>query len=238
MTHEVDPKRLAVWTLDAFAHRLAEYCLEVYDQMEHRALFQSPREAFAQGMLRAGSRTQMLIPYSEDFLIQTRPSTRTGVVKIHQGRGITVNGLQYWHECMRSPSVAGKSVPVRYEPYNMGFAYAYIDGQWVECIADAFLQVHGRSEHEWNLILEEWREHLRQHHLKRVTLNGKLLAEFLRELEKDETWQLQRLRDLEEQPQREVLLMLGSRPVEAIQEPEQAPIEVDLSTLPTYEVYH
>jgi hypothetical protein len=123
-------------------------------------------------------------------------------------------------------------------PCGRPFAYAYIDGQWVECIADAFLQVHGRSEHEWNLILEEWREHLRQHHLKRVTLNGKLLAEFLRELEKDEAWQLQRLRDLEEQPQREVLLMLGSRPVEAIQEPEQAPIEVDLSTLPTYEVYH
>ncbi len=238
MTHEVDPKRLAVWTLDAFARRLAEYCLEVYDQMEHRALFQSPREAFAQGMLRAGSRTQMLIPYSEDFLIQTRPSTRTGVVKIHQGRGITVNGLQYWHECMRSPSIAGQFVPVRYEPYNMGFAYAYIDGQWVECIADAFLQVHGRSEHEWNLILEEWREHQRQHAQKRVTLNGKLLAEFLRELEKDEAWQLQRQRDLEEQPQREVLLMLGTRAVEAIQEPERAPIEVDLSTIPTYEVYH
>ena len=97
---------------------------------------------------------------------------------------------------------------------------------------------HGRSEHEWNLILEEWREHLRQHNLKRVTLNGKLLAEFLHELEKDEAWQLQRLRELEEQPQREALLLLGSRAVEAIQEPEPAPIEVDLSTIPTYEVYH
>jgi putative transposase len=238
MTSEVDPKRLAVWTLDAFARRLTQYCQEVYDQMEHRALFQSPREAFAQGMLRAGSRAHTLIPYSEAFLIQTRPSTRTGVAKIHQGRGITVNGLQYWNECMRSPSVFGQTVPVRYEPYNMGFVYAYIGGQWVECIADAFLQVHGRSEHEWNLILEEWREHQRQHNLKRVTLNGKLLAEFLRELEHDEAWQLQRLRDLEEQPQREVLLMLASRPVEAIQEPEQAPIEVDLSSIPTYEVYH
>jgi putative transposase len=238
MTRAVDPKRLAVWTLDVFARRLAEYCLEIYDQMEHRALFQSPREAFAQGMRRSGSRTQMLIPYSEDFLIQTRPSTRTGVVKIHQGRGITVNGLQYWHECMRSPSVAGTTVPVRYEPYNMGFAYAYIDGQWVECIADAFLQVHGRSEHEWNLILEEWREHQRQHTQKRVTLNGKLLAEFLHELEKDEAWQLQRLLDLEEQPQREVLLQFGNRPVEVLQETETAPIEVDLSAIPTYEVYH
>ena len=238
VTKDVDPKRLAVWTLDAFARRLAEYCLQVYDQMEHRALFQSPREAFEQGILRAGSRTQMLIPYSEDFLIQTRPSTRTGVVKIHQGRGITVNGIQYWHECMRSPSVAGQSVPVRYEPYNMGFTYAYIDGQWVECIADVFLQVHGRSEHEWNLILEEWREHLRQHQLKRVTLNGKLLAEFLHELEKDEAWQLQRLRDLEEQPQREALLLLGRTDVEEVPKKEQTPIKVDLSTIPTYEVYH
>ena len=109
----------------------------------------------------------------------------------------------------------------------MGFAYAYIDGQWVECNADAFLQVHGRSEHEWNLILEEWREHQRQHHLKRVALNGKLLAEFLHELEKDEAWQLQRLRDLEEQPQREALLQLGNRPVEVIQDTETAPNDLD-----------
>lgn len=85
----------------------------------------------------------------------------------------------------------------------MGFAYAYIDGQWIECIAEAFLQVHGRSEHEWNLILEEWREHQRQHHLKRVTLNGPRLADFLQQLEQEEAWLLQRSRDLEEQLQRE-----------------------------------
>lgn len=236
MTAEVDPKRLAVWTLDAFARRLMEYCQDVYDQMEHRALFQSPREAFTQGMLRAGSRAHTLIPYSEAFLIQTRPSTRTGVAKVHQSRGITVNGLQYWHECMRLPTVFGKSVPVRYEPYNMGFTYAYIDGQWVECVADTFLQVHGRSEHEWNLILEEWREHQRQHNLKRVTLNGPRLASFLRELEKDERWLLQRQRDLEEQPQREALLGLASQPIQ--QTTRAAAIEVDLSNIPQYEVYH
>jgi mannose-6-phosphate isomerase-like protein (cupin superfamily) len=44
-------------------------------------------------------------------------------------------------------------VPVRFEPYDMGVAYAYIDGQWLECIADTYAQVHGRSEKEWNLIL-------------------------------------------------------------------------------------
>lgn len=119
----------------------------------------------------------------------------------------------------------------------MGFAYAFIDGQWIECIADAYLQVHGRSEQEWNLILEEWREHQRQHNLKRVTLNGKLLGDFLRELEQDEAWQLQRQRELEEQPQREALLISGSGAVEVTQQ-SPSPIEVNLSTIRTYEVYH
>jgi putative transposase len=238
MTREVDPKRLAVWTLERFAHRLTEYVHEIYDQMDHPALGQSPREAFEQGMLHAGSRAHNLIPYSEAFLIQTRPSTRTGVVKIHPARGITVNGLQYWHECMRSTLIAGQTVPVRYEPYDMGFSYVYIDDQWIECVADTFLQVHGRSEREWNVILDEWREHQRQHNHKRVTLNGPRLAEFLRELEKEEAWLLQRQHDLEEQPQREALLTPEPRPVQGIRHPDASPIELDLSKIPHYEVYH
>lgn len=120
-----------------------------------QCLFQSPREAFAQGMTLAGSRSHRFIPYSEDFLMVTRPSTETGTVKIHPSRGITVNGLHYWHESMRLADQSGKIVPVRYEPFNMGFVYAYIGGQWIECIADLFVHVHGRSEREWNLILDE-----------------------------------------------------------------------------------
>src|SRR5947208_955093 len=124
--------------MERFAPRLAEY---VY-------------EAYAQGMTLSGSRSHRLIPYSEDFLMLTRPTTRTGTVKIHPSRGITVNGLHYWHDCMRSALVAGQTVHVRYEPYDMGVAYAYIGEQWLECIADAFALVHGRSEREWDLILD------------------------------------------------------------------------------------
>ena len=69
--------------------------------------------------------------------MQTRPTTRTGTVKIHPSRGITVNGLHYWHDCMRGAQVAGQTVPVRYEPYDMGVAYAYIGGQWLECVAES-----------------------------------------------------------------------------------------------------
>jgi len=236
LTRAVDPRRLAVWTLEHFAQRLAEYVYEVYDQMEHPALGQSPREAFAQGMRLAGSRSHRLIPYTEDFLMQTRPTTRTGAVTIFRGRGIRVHGLHYWHEAMRSPQVAGQTVPVRYEPYDMGVVYAYIEGQWLECLADDFAQVHGRSEREWNLILEEWRAQQRQHHQKRVTLNGPLLAQFLQQVEHDEAVLLQRQRDLEEQAQRAALLTRNTQTVARREAPRR--IEVDLTAIALYEEYH
>src|SRR5438034_10951826 len=95
---------------------------------------------------------------------------------------------------------------------------AFTVWQWIECIADAFAHVHGRSEREWDLILDEWREQQRQHSQKRITLNGPLLAQFLQQLENDEALLLQQQRDLEEQTQREALLLkapLGVLPREA-----------------------
>jgi putative transposase len=235
MTREVDPKRLAVWTLERFASRLSEYVHEVYEQMDHPALGQSPREAFEQGVLLAGPRAHRLIAYSEDFLMLTRPTTRVGTVKIHPSRGITANGLHYWHESMRSTQVAGQTVAVRYEPYDMGVVFAYIGGQWIECIADAYGSVHGRSEREWNLILDEWREQQRQHSQKRISLNGPLLAQFLHKLEQDEALLLQQQHDFEERPLRAPIL-LGPQPARPEQE-SLPPVELDLATIPRYEEY-
>ena len=140
MTHEVDPRRLAVWTLERFSVRLCQYAYEVYDRMDHPALGQSPREAFAQGIQLAGLRIHRLIPYSEEFLMLTRPTTRTGCAKVDAARGIVVNGLRYWNPLMRSSSDAGKNVPVRYEPFDMSRAYAFLEGQWLQCTADAFFR--------------------------------------------------------------------------------------------------
>jgi putative transposase len=126
MTREVNPKRLAVWTLSRLSAGLCQYAYEVYD---HPALLQSPREAFAQGMQLAGLRTHRLISYSEEFLLLTCPSTRTGYAKVDRARGIVVNGLRYWNPLMRTSQDAGESVPVRYEPFDMSRAYAFLDGQ-------------------------------------------------------------------------------------------------------------
>jgi len=126
-------------------------------------------------------------------------------------------------------------VAVRYEPYDMGVVYAYIGGQWLECIADAYGSVHGRSEREWNLILDEWREQQRQHAQKRITLNGPLLAQFLQKLEHDEALLLQQQRDFEEQPLRASILLRAQEVA-----PEASPpplIELDLAAIPRYEEY-
>ncbi|MFL5653498.1 MAG: Mu transposase C-terminal domain-containing protein [Ktedonobacteraceae bacterium] len=236
MTREVDPRRLAVWTLERFSARLCQYVYEVYDQMDHPALLQSPREAFAQGMQKAGLRTHRLIPYSEEFLLLTCPSTRTGYAKVDRARGMVVNGLRYWNPLMRSSRDAGKSVPVRYEPFDMSIAYAFVDGQWLQCTADAFFQVQGRSEREWQLILDEWREHQRQHSRKRVSINGPLLAQFLEELATEEPLLLQQQRDLEGVPIREAIV---GRSIVRRSEPgaEVCDEELDLATLPQYEEY-
>jgi putative transposase len=217
----------------------SQYAYEVYDQMEHQALGQSPREAFAQGMQLAGERTHRLIPYSEDFLMLTRPTTRTGQAKIFSSRGITVNSLHYWHEQMRSPQVWGKTVPVRYEPYDMGIAYAFIEGQWLECIADEYGYVHGRSEREWSLILDEWREQQRQQGKKRVTVNGPLLAQFLEEMIAEEDVLIQQQRDHEAQSLREAIL--GKRSDHSLEKvgmrAERPEVIVDLTRIPRYEEY-
>jgi len=238
MTREVDPRRLAVWTLERFSAHLCQYVYEVYDQMDHPALGQSPREAFAQGIQLAGMRMHRLIPYSEEFLILTCPTIRANSAKLDAARGVVVNGLRYYHPLMRFSREAGKRVEVRYEPFDMSLAYAFVDGQWLTCTADAFLQAQGRSEREWELILDEWREQQRAHHRKRVSLDSSRLAAFLEEVLTEEALLSQQQRDLEGVSIREAII---GQPMSGGLQPdpadEESDDEVDLRRIPTLEEY-
>src|SRR5437868_12066608 len=139
---------------------------------------------------------------------------------------------------MRSSRDAGKSVPVRYEPFDMSRAYAFVDGQWLPCTADAFFQVQGRSEREWQLILDEWREQQRQHSRKRVSESGPLLARFLEEIAAEEQLLLQQQRDLEGLPIREAITgQLSASLKDPGTTEHEMDDELDLTTLPTLEEY-
>ena len=76
VTHAVDPKKHACWTLGRLYARLCEWAYEVYDTLEHQALGQSPREVFSGGLAQSGRRAHRLIPYDEDFRLFTLPTTR------------------------------------------------------------------------------------------------------------------------------------------------------------------
>ena len=56
LTRHNNPKTLAVWTLEQLYSTFCQFAYEVYDQLPHAALGQSPREAFLMGIAQTGLR--------------------------------------------------------------------------------------------------------------------------------------------------------------------------------------
>jgi putative transposase len=195
VTKSVDPRAHATWTLYA---RLRQWAYEIYDTREHPALGQTPAEAFATGMLLTGLRPNRLIAYDDDFIRLTLPSTLKGTAKVQPNLGVKIHGLCYWArgEAFRDALVEKTQVPVRYDPYNMGHAFAQVKGRWVECISEHYARFQGRSEREVQLATAELHQRSRRHGQHFVVTAAKL-ADFLSSLEAEEVLLEQRRRDEE-----------------------------------------
>jgi len=238
MTAAVDPKRLAVWTLPDLYAFLCEWADELYDQEEHPALLQSPREAFAFGLARGGTREHRRVPYDDAFIKATLPSTKRGTAKVQPGKGITVHYLSYWNEVFRRPEVVHTQVDIRYDPFDSSRAYAYVRGRWVECVTPAaFFDIfRGHSERELELAAAELRAQNRRTH-RTDPITAKRLAAFLAKIEAHEAVLLQRLRD---QENRAVLWAIeGSLSIDdpragpaVLEGPPHEPAMVERSSLP------
>ena len=48
-----------------------------------------------------------MIPYDEDFLIFTLPTTNRGTAKVVPGKGVKIHHVYYWCEAFRDPQVQG-----------------------------------------------------------------------------------------------------------------------------------
>jgi transposase InsO family protein len=158
ITKSVNPKNHAVWNLGSLYEKLCEFLYEIYDQKEHSTLNQTPREVFAQGLLKSGTRSHLLIPYNEEFKIMTLPSTRKGTAMIDNTRGIKVNRIHYFCDEFRNPDLHRTSVEVRYDPWNMGVAYAFVSGVWQECLSDYYQILQGKTEKEMQIAASEMRK--------------------------------------------------------------------------------
>lgn len=194
MTKTVNPKNLAVWTLDLLYLYLCEWAYSEYDSREHPALLMSPFAAFNQGMAKHGLRTHRLIPDDENWRILTLPTTKKGLAKVHPTQGIQVKGIHYWNSAFRDPSIHKTYVEIRYDPFDVGIAYAYIRGQWLQCVSEYYTVFKGRSEKEiWLATIELQKR--KSNHYQKFKVRARKLAEFLLTAEASETLLAQRLRD-------------------------------------------
>ncbi len=196
VTQAVDPKHHACWTLGRLYPRLCEWAYEVYDTIEHPALGQSPREAFARGLAQSGQRSHRLIPFDEDFQMFTLPTTPRGTALVQPNVGVQINYIYYWSDAFRDSQVQKTRVPVRYDPFNAGIAYAFVKGHWVNCISEYYSRFKGRSEREMKLVTAELKQQQRQH-TRRFSITARRLAEFLDSVEAEEVLLEQQLRDAE-----------------------------------------
>lgn len=198
LTPAVDPKKQAVWTLGDLYSYLVEYAYSIYDQNPHPALSMSPRTAYEQGLIHTGEREHRRIAYDEEFILATHPSSRSGVALIQPGRGLKLNYLYYWSDAFRHPEVERTKVPVRYDPFDVGVAYAYVQGRWVKCISQYYSIFSGRSEKELLLASREIKQQASLTHTA-TTVSAKRLADFLANVAEHEALLVQRVRDLEAQ---------------------------------------
>jgi hypothetical protein len=204
VTKSVDPRELATWTLAELNMRLSEYLFEVYDTIDHPALGRSPRETFQAGFEESGIRTERTIPYDQEFLMATLPATPKGTAKVAPGRGVKINHIYYWSGSFQSPMVENQQVPIRYDPFDAGTAFAFVERRWVRCHSEYYTFLHGHSEKELMIASNELRRR-QQSHSQGLVITAKKLAGFLQSVEADEVLMAQRLRDQEAQAARNSL---------------------------------
>jgi hypothetical protein len=196
ITPEVNPKNLAVWTFGAIEGRLREWAYEVYETSDHPALGQSPREAFVTAQAQSGARLNRAVFPNEEFEMLTLPTTNRGSARVTPGRGVKINYIYYWCEAFRDASVEGGEVPVRYDPYDAGRAYAYVRNYWHQCHSEHYLKFQQRTERELMIAAAELRRRHQQQG-KRLTITAQRLGNFLSSVEAQEATLQQRLRDAE-----------------------------------------
>jgi putative transposase len=196
LTKTVDPKRQAVWTLADLYTYLTEWAYSIYDNNNHDSLGTTPLQFYTDSSARTGEREHRRIAYDEDFLMTTRPSTPKGNALIQPGLGIKVNYLYYWNDAFRNPTQEKTKVSVRYDPFDMGVAYAYLEGRWVRCISQYYSTFVGRTEKEVLLAAQEIRQKDKRSYVS-TNISAKRLADFIAAVQEHETLLMQRLRDLE-----------------------------------------
>jgi hypothetical protein len=164
--------------------------------------------------------------------MMTLPTTTKGTALVDSGKGIKINHLHYWSTVFRDPAVERTRVPVRYDPYDAGTAYAYVGNRWVSCYSEHFSSFRGRSEREMMIAAAELRKRA-QDHSREFRVTARRLADFVTSIEAEESLLLQRLQDAAARRVCQVEGEKGSRLEQEIETPRDCTTqsESDVATL-------
>lgn len=185
VTKSVNPKNHAVWTLDTLYERLRNWIDSVYDNLENPSLSQTPKEAFEESIVISGKRPNTYIPYDENFILMTLPSPKGRTRKVQPGQGIKLTYSYYWCEQFRNPKIENTNVEVKYDPFNIGIAYAFINNRWVKCLSEQYKYLNRKTEKQVKLIAEEIRQKYKLYS-KNNTITARMIASYILESEEIE----------------------------------------------------
>jgi putative transposase len=121
---------------------------------------------------------------------------------VSPGHGVKINYIFYWCDAMDDPKIQREQVPVRFDPFDLGTAYAFIGGQWVQCHSDHYRTFQGRSQKELLIASKELRAQNRDRG-PQFQLTASRLAQAFQSINLQESLLLQRLRVRETQALRE-----------------------------------
>jgi putative transposase len=199
VTKSVNPKNQALWYLTVCYEYARKYCYEVYPSLKHSTLGQTPAEMFTMGNQLAGERKHKIISYTEDFKILTFPAVkvRSGTAKVVPSKGVKINYIFYWNPVFTNPDVEGNRIPVRYDPFDTGHCYAYVNKQWMECLSEHYNTFKGCSEKLITLASEELKRKAK-FTTKDFNLNASKLAALLNSIENEEAILRQKRYDREQ----------------------------------------
>lgn len=241
VTKSFNPKLGACWTLEHLTEGLKEFCFEVYDNSKHLSHTLTPRVAYENGMKLSGERKHTLIPYNTTLEILTMPTNKSGFAKVHNQKGIHLNYLDYWCKEFAPAKLHGESVPVRFDPDNITIAYAFVDGEWRQCIsrnAYVFLQSSVSS------VRAAAKELLERNskHAKGRQVTARQVAEFMEKIAEREDTLLEGARQRASVNAQNILAGKGastaskpatpSKPNNVAQFPSGKPVEDDTPPLP------
>ncbi len=156
-----------------------------------------------------GKRPHRLIRYDELFKIITLPTTAKGIAKVQVGSGVKINYIYYWNDAFKDPGIQIQTLSVRFDPYDLGVAYAFVKGKWVKCISQYYSILKGRTEKELKIIASEIRQQ-NKNHSRTLNLNAKLIAGYIEMMEDSEKLLIQQMKDKERKVSMKVIEDAGT----------------------------